>query len=154
MATEVPGAPDVGDRLVMVGVGSTMKATPLLATPETVTTTFPLVAPDGTVATICPVDQLVTEAVVPLKLTVLLPWERPNPDPLIVTEVLTVPEVGERLVILGAAATEKVTMLAHMIIIRATRRTIRITFHTSSSSSTHRCLLRPTAHTQMQGPRN
>ena len=41
--------PDVGLRLVMLGAGTvTVKLTPLLATPPTVTTTFPVVAPLGT----------------------------------------------------------------------------------------------------------
>src|ERR1700675_2191760 len=46
--TEDPTAPDVGERLLMVGVGSTVKADPLLAWPAIVTTTLPVVAPDGT----------------------------------------------------------------------------------------------------------
>ena len=46
MATDVPGPPDVGLKLVIVG--ATPKFTPLLATPPTVTTTFPAVAPPGT----------------------------------------------------------------------------------------------------------
>ena len=46
IATDVPGIPDVGLRLVMVG--ATPKFTPLLATPPTVTTTFPVLAPPGT----------------------------------------------------------------------------------------------------------
>ncbi len=50
-----------------------MKLTPLLATPPTVTTTFPVVAPFGTGATILVALQLVTVAAVPLKVTVLAP---------------------------------------------------------------------------------
>jgi hypothetical protein len=50
MVTEVPTGPDVGDRLVMLGAGTvTVKLTPLLACPPTVTTTLPVVAPLGTV---------------------------------------------------------------------------------------------------------
>ena len=56
----------------------TVKPTPLLATPETVTTTFPVVAPLGTVVAIVVAPQLVTGAVVPLKLTVLVPWVDPK----------------------------------------------------------------------------
>jgi hypothetical protein len=51
----------------------TTKLTPLLATPDTVTTTFPLVAPLGTVVAMEVVLQLVVVAVVPLNFTVLVP---------------------------------------------------------------------------------
>jgi hypothetical protein len=71
--TEAPTAPDVGVRLVMLGAATTVKLLPLLATPDTVTTTFPVVAPVGTVATILVVPQDTTVAVVPLNLTVLDP---------------------------------------------------------------------------------
>src|SRR5438309_10889925 len=50
--TDVPRTPDVGLSPVMFGGGTvTVKFTPLLATPPTVTTTFPVVAPLGTGAT-------------------------------------------------------------------------------------------------------
>ena len=45
IVTDVPTVPEVGDKVVMLGVASTVKLTPLLATPPTVTTTFPVVAP-------------------------------------------------------------------------------------------------------------
>jgi len=51
----------------------TVKTTPLLATPPTFTTTFPLVAPVGTVTPMLVALQLVTGAAVPLNVTVLLP---------------------------------------------------------------------------------
>ena len=73
MVTDVPTAPDVGDKLVILGVGTTVKLTPLLALPPTVTTTLPVVAPLGTGATIDVKLQLVGVVVVPLNLTVLLP---------------------------------------------------------------------------------
>ena len=73
MVTEVPTPPEVGDRLVMLGAVETVKLTPLLATPLTVTTTLPVVAPVGTGATIDVALQLVGVAAVPLKVTVLLP---------------------------------------------------------------------------------
>jgi hypothetical protein len=44
----------------------TVKFTPLLANPETVTTTFPVVAPLGTLVAMLPVPQLVAVAAVPL----------------------------------------------------------------------------------------
>jgi hypothetical protein len=57
----------------MLGGGFTVKLAPLLATPFTVTTTLPLAAPEGTGATMLVALQLVGVAVVPLKVTVLLP---------------------------------------------------------------------------------
>src|SRR6266566_2864440 len=54
----------------------------------TVAMTGPVVAPSGTVATICVSLQVLIAAVAPLKLAVLtglLPCVAPNPDPLIVT---------------------------------------------------------------------
>ena len=69
---DVPIAPDVGDKLVMLGVAITVKDDPLLATLLTVTTTFPVVAPVGTVATIDVALQLVAVAVVPLNFIVLV----------------------------------------------------------------------------------
>jgi hypothetical protein len=76
----------------------------LLATVPTVTTTFPVVAPVGTVATIDVVPQLVmVVAVVPLNVTVLEPCVEPKFVPVIATDVPTVPNVGERLVIFGWA---------------------------------------------------
>lgn len=103
IVTDAPTAPDVGDRLLMLAAGTTVKLWPLLAVPETVTTTFPVVAPVGTVAVILVVLQLVIVAVVPLNLTVLLPCVEPNPEPATVTDAPIAPDVGERLVIEGAA---------------------------------------------------
>jgi hypothetical protein len=45
----------------------------LLATPPTVTTTLPVVAPAGTGTTMLLADQVVGVAAVPLKVTVLVP---------------------------------------------------------------------------------
>jgi hypothetical protein len=74
IVTEVPTDPEVGDRLVMLGaVADTVKFVPLLATPPTVTTTLPVVAPVGTGTTMPVADQLVGVAVVALNFTVLLP---------------------------------------------------------------------------------
>jgi len=70
-----------------------------------VTTTFPVVAPEGTVTPRLVGLQLVAVAVTPLKVTVLLPCVAPKFVPLTVTGVPTVPELGVRLVILGAEAT-------------------------------------------------
>lgn len=52
IVTDAPTAPVVGNKLVMLGDATTVKLTPLLALLLTVTTTLPVVAPVGTVATI------------------------------------------------------------------------------------------------------
>lgn len=88
---------------MILGAETTVKLLPLLATPDTVTTTFPVVAPLGTLATMLVALQLGAVAVVPLNFTVLLPCVEPKLAPVIVTEAPTAPDVGERLVILGAA---------------------------------------------------
>lgn len=86
-----------------------MKCIPLLALPPTVTITFPVVAPLGTVAMMLVSLQLVTVAPVPLNVTVLVPWAAANPVPVIVTDVPAKPPTGERPVMLGT--TEKLTPL-------------------------------------------
>src|SRR5229473_1355328 len=103
IVTDVPTAPVVGFKLPMLGaVAATVKLTPLLATPPTVTTTFPLVAPAGTGATMLVAPQLVGVAAVPLNVTVLVPCVAPKFAPLIVTDVPTTPDVGFRPVMLAA----------------------------------------------------
>jgi hypothetical protein len=103
IVTDVPITPDVGFKLVMLGAGTvTVKLTPLLTTPPTVTTTLPVVAPAGTGAVMLVALQLVGTAVIPLNVTVLVPCVAPKFAPTIVTDVLTNPDVGFKLVILGA----------------------------------------------------
>jgi hypothetical protein len=111
IVTEEPTTPEVGDRLVIAGVPRTVNAEPALATPPTVTTTLPVVAPVGTTATIDVTLQLVMVAVVPLNITVLVPCVAPKLVPVIVTEELTAPEVGERLLIVGVERTVNNTPL-------------------------------------------
>ena len=103
IVTDVPTGPDMGFRLVMLGevAVATVNATPLLALPPTVTTTFPVMAPAGTGATILVALQLVGVAATPLNLTVLDPWLAPKFVPVIVTGVPTCPAVGFRFVMLG-----------------------------------------------------
>ena len=72
IVTAAPTAPVVIDRLVMLGAGTTVKLNPLLFTPV-FTTTFPLVAPVGTVTAILVALQLVAVAAVPLNFTVPVP---------------------------------------------------------------------------------
>ena len=88
----------------MLGAPTTVKLTPLLAMPLTVTTMLPVVAPVGTMATIDVAPQLVIEVtVVVLNFTVLEPCVVPKFVPVIVTDAPTAPEVGDRLVMEGAA---------------------------------------------------
>lgn len=138
MVTEVPSTPDVGFRLVMLGgITVTVKLTPALANPPTVTTTFPVVAPVGTVTTALVALQLVAVAVVPLNLTVLVPCVAPKFVPAIVTEAPTNPEVGFKFVMAGVAAPPPVfegladwTKPEHPAkVILATARTQRTTMH-------------------------
>jgi hypothetical protein len=98
---EEPTVPLFGVRLVMLGVGSTVKGTPLLANPPTRTTILPLVANRGTGTTICVSLQLVGAAVVPLKFTTLDPCTGAKPVPVMVTEAPIGPELRERPVMLG-----------------------------------------------------
>ncbi len=113
IVTDAPTNPDVGFRLVMLGPGAvTVKLTPLLATPPTVTTTFPVVAPAGTGTTMLVALQLVGVPAVPLNFTVLVPCVAPKFAPVIVTDAPTNPDVGFRLVMLGAGTvTVKLTPL-------------------------------------------
>jgi hypothetical protein len=112
IVTEVPTVPDVGFRLVMLGaLALTVNVTPLLATPPTVTTTLPVVAPLGTGTTMLVALQLVGVPAVPLNATVLDPWLAQKFVPVIVTEVATAPEVGFRLEMLGVLPTVNVNAL-------------------------------------------
>src|SRR5262249_31310147 len=105
IVTAAPTAPLVGLRVVIVGVGSTVNDVPALGTPPTVTTTLPVVAPAGTGTAMVVADQLVGVAVVPLKVTVLVPCVAPKLVPVIVTAAPTAPLVGLRVVIVGVAST-------------------------------------------------
>jgi len=107
MVTDAPTGPDAGERLLIPGV--TVKVIPLLVTPPTVTVRGPVLAPVGTGTTMLLALQLVGEAATPLNATVLAPCVAPKFAPLIVTDVPTAPEVGERLLML--AATVNVTEL-------------------------------------------
>src|SRR6266700_6153645 len=79
----------------------------LLASPPTVTTTLtaPFETPVGTTAVMDLFPQAVVDATTPPKVTVLpVPLVFPKLVPVIVTDVPEGPEVGEMLVMLGAAA--------------------------------------------------
>jgi hypothetical protein len=108
-AENVTGAPTVEGLRLDVGVVTveedlvTVKEDELLAAPPTVTTTLaaPIGAVFGTVVAMLDAPQLDTEAATPPKVTELLPWVDPKPDPLTVTAVPDGPVVTERLVICG-----------------------------------------------------
>ena|SRR5229473_999054 len=107
IVTEVPTGPDAGLRLVTVGeVDVTVKLAILLVTLETVTSTFPVVAPGGTDTWMLVGPQIVAgAAATPLNLTVLKPCVAAKFVPVIVTGVPTGPFVGLRLVMLGVRTT-------------------------------------------------
>jgi hypothetical protein len=73
IVTDAPTGPEIGLRVLIAGVGITVKLIPLLATPLAVTTTLPVVAPLGTVTVMLLALQLVAVAVVPLNVTAPLP---------------------------------------------------------------------------------
>src|SRR5467141_3247346 len=96
----------------IAGPLATVKLTPLLATPPTVTTTLPVVAPLGTAAVMLAALQLVAVAAVPLNVTLLVPCVAPKFAPVIVTDPPTNPEFEFKLVMLGAGTgTVKLTPL-------------------------------------------
>src|SRR6186997_1052457 len=94
IVTAVPTGPDVGLSVLIDGGTVTVKRTPLLARPPTVTTTFPVVAPLGTGTVRLVAVQPVGVASVPLNVTVLVPCVVPKFAPVIVTAVATGPDVG------------------------------------------------------------
>jgi hypothetical protein len=139
IVTEVPTAPDAGLKLVMLGGGGvvTVKVVPLLATPPTVTMTFPAAAPAGTGATMLVALQLVGVAVTPLNFTVLVPCVAPKFVPAIVTEVPTGPEAGFRLVMLGGGGVVTVKVVPLL----ATPPTVTITFPVAAPGGTGATML-------------
>jgi len=81
IVTGVPIGPELGFKLVILGLArgdTTVKLDPLLATPDTVTTTFPVIAPAGTVAKMVVELQSVGVAVTPLNVTTLEPCIDPT----------------------------------------------------------------------------
>jgi hypothetical protein len=73
IVTEVPASPNAGASPKIPGTCTTVNATLLLATPATVTTTFPVVAPAGTCAMMLVALQPTVGIPVPLSVTVPLP---------------------------------------------------------------------------------
>jgi len=120
MVADVPTGPELGEILEIFGPEVvTVNATPLLACPATVTTTLPVVAPLGTGTTMEVAFQLVGVADVPLNFTVLAPCVEPKLVPVIVTDVPTGPDVGDRVVMLGVTVNET-PLLARLLTVTTT----------------------------------
>src|SRR5574337_1960487 len=97
MVTAVPDTPMAGVKPVIVGAlhPPTVKGVVLVADPAgAVTLIGPVVAPAGTVVTICVAVAETTEAATPLKVTVFWLAVALNPVPEIVTEVPAAPHFG------------------------------------------------------------
>jgi hypothetical protein len=78
----------------VVQLAVTVKADPLLAVPNTVTTTLPVVAPAGTDSVmLVALQALAAAAAIPLNVTVLVPWVAPKLVPVMVIDVPAGPEV-------------------------------------------------------------
>src|SRR6266700_2350311 len=90
-----------GNKEVITGVVPTVKLTPLLAKPPTLTTRFPVVAPDGTAVVMRSVCQKVGTAGVPLNVTELDPWVAPKLLPRMLTPAPTDPPAGDTVEIVG-----------------------------------------------------
>jgi hypothetical protein len=97
MVTVVPTEPFAGEKLVMVGTTEKSDDVDTVSL-STVTLIGPDVAPEGTVVTIVVLVALVTVAVVPLNLTVLLAAVVLKPVPVIVTVAPMTPLDGEKAV--------------------------------------------------------
>src|SRR5262249_46079694 len=87
-----PTAPREG--VAPITRGRTVKFTPLLAAPDTVTTTLPVVAASGTLTDMLVSLQELTIAVAPLKVTVLPPCVVPKFAPEMVASVPLKPLLG------------------------------------------------------------
>jgi hypothetical protein len=111
IVTLVPTLPEVGDKFVMLGVGSTVKPTPTLLPPPVVTTIGPDVALGGTGVTMLVALQLVGFAEVPLKATVLVAWVPPKFVPVMVMLAPAGPLLGETLVTFGVGRIVKLKAL-------------------------------------------
>lgn len=99
IVTGVPAVPELTERLVMAGAGTTVKTVPAgLDVELLLIMTLPVVARFGTFATTRDGLQLVVVAVLPLNVTVP---DEPKLNPLIVTPAPTGPEFGTSVVMVG-----------------------------------------------------
>ncbi len=109
MTTEVPAGPLVGANDVIVGGGTTVKTTALVAVPPAVVTVIePVTAAKGTVAVIWVAEFTTKVAKKPANFTAVAPVKF---VPVMTTEVPTGPLVGVKNVIVGAGIAVKVAAL-------------------------------------------
>ena len=108
IVTVAPTAPLVGESDVIAGADTTVNDAPLLAAPSTVTTMLPVVAPLGTGTVMLVSVHAVGVPATPLNVTELVPFEAPNAEPAITTDVPTGPEAGVTLVMTGGVPLESV----------------------------------------------
>jgi hypothetical protein len=95
IVTAIPAGPDVGVRDSMTGLElPTVKSIELLEMPSLTTTTGPVVAPDGTAATILVEVQDIADAGAPLNVTVVEPCVFPKFTPETVTACPAGPVAG------------------------------------------------------------
>jgi hypothetical protein len=113
IVTEAPTDAAFGNKLIIIRDGITVNCTGLLPTPNSVTTTLPVVAPIGTVAVmLVEVHELNDDALVPLKVRWLaLPRAGPKPVPVIVTVLPTTPDDGDRLAMFTFTVNETALLL-------------------------------------------
>jgi hypothetical protein len=102
IVTDVPTVAPVRDKPLIVGIWDTVNGTPLLATPSTVATIFPVVAPIGTGTTMLVEFQLVGVPGVPLNVTILDACVSRKFAPEIVTDEPGTAMLGDTVAIEGA----------------------------------------------------
>lgn len=108
IVTEALTAPPVGAKLIIVGVGNTVKFVELvIVTPLTLTEIGPFTAPGGTIAVMLVDDDEVTSAITPLNETILLAAIVLKLVPVIVTTAPAAPFRGLKLDIVGEGNTVK-----------------------------------------------
>jgi hypothetical protein len=113
IVTVAPTFPLVGVKLVIVGAGTVTLKLVLLVVVwlATVTLIAPVVAPAGTATTSCVAVAEDTVAAVPLNMTTSLVFVVLKLVPLIVTDVPTAPDAGEKLAMVGRRVTLKLLAL-------------------------------------------
>jgi hypothetical protein len=109
IVTDVPAVPELTEIPARIAGAATANGIPLLNSELLVTTTFPLVAAEGTTATICVVFHVLIIAGIPPKVT--LPDE-PKLVPLITTEAPTGPDDGYRSVTAGVTVKDCELLIA------------------------------------------
>lgn len=110
--TLAPTAPLIGLKLVIVGVGNTVKLDVLSpGTPFTETEILPVIAPAGTITVRLVVEDAVTRAATPLNVTLLLVEVALKLVPVKITVAPTAPLFGVKSVIVGVGTMKLVELL-------------------------------------------